>query len=295
MAQDEPSHIAPEGASCAEHPERGAQFTCPRCNRHACLTCFHPAVARCGRCLKQNPTEAAPPLPFETKEGNALTRYVRTLGSAFSPSRTAPAMAYPGIRPALTFFWLSSLPLVLLAGIIPHTRTLQFGNMQVTLIGERLPAQADIALDVARAMGAQLVLSGVELACLLLPFVSLVAAYAPERREAAARVVLYRFWLAPAALLIYYLANWLTPMSPDDLPLRPEQMPPWPIFAAGFVQAALRVFQFLALTGTARLACGLSIPMSFVVVGVPLILQIVVLPTVAVGIERVLPAMPAQR
>jgi hypothetical protein len=95
--------------------------------------------------------------------------------------------------------------------------------------------------------------------------------------------------------LIGHLAIWWTPLPPEALPLRPDQMPPFPIVAAGFVQAALRVFQFLALTGAARLACGLSIPMSFVVVGIPLVLQIVVLPTVAVGLERVLPAVPGER
>jgi hypothetical protein len=295
MAQDEPSHIAPEGASCAEHPDRIAQFTCPRCQRHACIACFHPAVARCARCLKQDPTEAAPPLPFESKEGNALSRYLRTFGTAFFPSRTAPAMAYPELRPALTFFWLSSLPLAMLAGVIPHTRTLGFGNMQITLLGQPLPAPADIAIDVARAIGAQLVLSGVELACLLLPFVSLVGAYAPERRTAATRVVLYRFWLAPAAALIGYLAAWVSPIPLETLVANPEQMPPMPILIAGFAQAALRVFQILSLTATARLACGLSIPMSLVVVGVPLILQILAVPLAALGLERVLPVMPTQR
>lgn len=296
MPQDEPSHIAPEGASCAEHPDRVAQFTCPRCNRHACLTCFHPAVARCSRCLADDPTEAAPPLPFETQEGNALTRFVRTLGTAFLPSRTAPAMARDELRPALTFFWLSSLPLAMLAGVIPHTRLLEFGNMQVKVLGT--PSELDLMIDVARAVGVQLVLTGIQLACLLLPFVSLVSAYAKPRRLAAGRVVLYRFWLGPAGDLIVPLAAWIATIPPElvgEAAQQAQQLQPPLIVAASFARAALHVFQILSLTATARLACGLSIPMSLVVVIVPLILTDRVGMLAGLGLDRVLPAMPAQR
>src|SRR5690349_19614430 len=80
------------------------------------------------------------------------------------------------------------------------SRTLWFAAGEIIVQGA--PTQQMIALDVARAIAVQVGLSAIELLSLLLPFASLVAAYAPERKEAAIRLVLYRFWLGPAAALL---------------------------------------------------------------------------------------------
>jgi hypothetical protein len=287
MSQEEPDIGAPEGSTCAEHRDRMALFKCPRCGRHACLACFHAPVARCVSCMKGDPTEASPPLPFEAGDGTLLGRYFRTYGTAFYPWRSAPAFARPGLRPALLFFALSSLPMILLSGVMPHTRTLWFAAG--TIIVQGSPAPDVIAFDVARAILVQLGLSAVELLSLLLPFASLVAAYAPERKDAAIRLVLYRFWLGPFAGLIGQAAAWTLPLSVVTDAIDPTQMLPAPIMIAAIVQAVLRVFQLLALIAASRLACGLSVPLSLVVVGVPIILQLLVMPLAGHGVDRLLP------
>jgi hypothetical protein len=286
----EPDIGAPEGATCAEHRDRMALFKCPRCGRNACLTCFHAPVARCVTCMRRDPTEASPPLPFEAGDGTALGRFFRTFGTAFYPWRSAPAFARPGLKPAVLFFMLSSLPMILISGIMPHTRTLWFAAGEIVVQGT--PTQQMIALDVARAIGVQVGLSAVELLSLLLPFASLVAAYAPERKEAAIRLVLYRFWLGPAAALLGQAAAWSLPLAVATAPLEPGEMLPAPIMIAAIAQAALRVFQLLALIATSRLACGLSVPMSLVVVGVPIVLQLLVVPLSSHAVDQILPQSP---
>lgn len=288
MPQEPPDIGAPEGATCAEHRERAALFTCPRCGRHACLTCFHAPVARCTTCMRRDPTEASPPLPFEAGDGTPLGRYLRTFGTAFYPWRSAPAFARPGLKPALVFFALSSLPMILLGGIIPYTRTLLFADFSVIVQGA--PSQAEMALDVARAIGVQLALSAVELLSLLLPFSSLMAAYAPERKEAATRVVLYRFWLGPLAALLAQLAAWSLPLPSGPMP-SPEDALPHALVLAAVVQAGLRIFQLLSLIATSRLACGLSVPMSMLVVGIPIVVQLLAVPLSGYAVEKVLPAL----
>jgi hypothetical protein len=287
MSQEEPDIGAPEGATCAEHRDRLALFKCPRCGRHACLACFHAPVSRCVSCMKRDPTEASPPLPFEAGDGTLLGRYFRTYGTAFYPWRSAPAFARPGLARAILFFAISSLPMILLSGVMPHTRTLWFAAG--TIIVQGSPAPDAIAFDVARAVLVQLGLSTIELLSLLLPFASLVAAYAPERKEAAIRLVLYRFWLGPFAALIGQAAAWSLPLSAATEAVDPTQMLPAPIMIAALVQAALRVFQLLALIATSRLACGLSVPMSLLVVGVPIVLQLLVMPLSGYGADRLLP------
>jgi hypothetical protein len=287
MSQEEPDIGAPEGATCAEHRDRMALFKCPRCGRHACLACFHAPVARCVACMKSDPTEASPPLPFEAGDGTLLGRYFRTFGTAFYPWRSAPAFARPGLKRAILFFALSSLPLIMLSGVIPHTRTLLFAAGAIVVQGA--PTPEAIAFDVVRAIVVQLGLSAIELFSLLLPFASLVAAYAPERKEAAIRLVLYRFWLGPLAALVGYAAEWSLPVSfftsVDEMT---QKLPP-AIMIAALVQPTLRVFQLLAMIAVSRLACGLSVLMSLVVVGVPIALQLLVMPLSSHVADRLLP------
>lgn len=281
---------APSGAHCAEHPQRPAHFTCPRCGSYACLACWHPSVERCQQCLKRDPTEAAPAIPWERTGLPWLARYFATLATALRPIRSAPAFARDDLGAALRFMLLSALPLALLAGVIPHTRTLLFeGNFSVRVLGQ--PSQLEIAVDVARAMGVQLTLSAVEIGCLTLPFVSLVRAYAPARRRAAVRVMLYRMWLLPAALAAFYFAIWVMPTPPTTAT---GQAPPagWVIVFG--LRTIVPVLLFVAMGSTARLACGLGPWLAMVVVIVPVLLLLLVNPLAELAMQRVLPVMPAQ-
>ncbi|MDH5673080.1 MAG: B-box zinc finger protein [Myxococcales bacterium] len=277
--------MPPEGAMCAEHPDDAALFVCERCGSYCCGRCFQPVHNRCSACLLRDPASAAPQVPWESEQGSALGRYFRTLGAAFSPMRTAPAFGRNDSDRARSFLMLSALPLACLAGVIPHTRTLLFsGYFQVSLVGQ--PSSEQIVLDVLRAMLVQVVLSGSELLILLLPFVSLVRAYAgPERRHAAVRVLFYRLWLLPGTMALSYIGVWAL-AAPD---------PEAPIGAATALiltaRMVLPVFLVIAMASTARAACGLGRLMSMVVVMVPLTLLLFAQPVVQIGIEQLLPAL----
>lgn len=259
MQEPQPQHRAPQGAACADHPERPAAFTCPRCGNYVCLFCWHPVAERCDTCLKRDPAAAAPALPWETQQGGELERFLRTLGGSFRPLHTAPAFARPGAKRAIRFFLLTAVPLAALAGIIPRTKTLLFGNFNVLPQGS--PTDAEIALDVLSAMGMQLWAFTVEFAALALPYVSLVRAYAPaERHGAAMRVLLYRSWLSPFATLVMNVAAWLLPSSgaADGLP---RYMEPFAI-----AHMLLHLMLLSSLRATARLACGVGSLLSYVIV-----------------------------
>jgi hypothetical protein len=285
MPAERQDHAAPEGAHCAVHPERGAAFTCPRCGNYACPSCWHPSVERCGPCLSRDPTEAAAPVPWERGDRPALLRFFATLASALRPIHTAPAFARDDVAAALRFLWLSALPLALLTGVIPYTRTLLFkGAFEVVLVGH--PSGLGIALDVARAALAELALNAVRLGCLLLPFASLVRAYShPQRMNAALRVMFYRFWLLPATLLLFYLAIGALPAPRNAAALPPV----WAVVQVARQLGA--VLLMLAMGATARLACGLGLVMSVVVVIVPFLLLGLVDPLATRGLEYWLLAM----
>jgi hypothetical protein len=258
-------HSAPPGAICAEHPERPATFTCPRCGNYACLFCWHPVAERCDTCLKRDPAAAAPALPWETQQGSGLQRFVRTLSTAFQPIHSAPAFARPGLRRPLLFFLLSALPLSALAGIIPKTKTLLFGS-SLNVVVEGHATQGAIALDVVRAMLIGVALFGVDFAALALPYTSLVRAYAePTRHSAALRVLLYRSWLAPFAVLFCYVLVWALPAG-----AKPEEPSAFSqlILVVGIV---LHILLLSSMRASARLACGIGALLSFVVVAVSLI------------------------
>lgn len=278
-SHDNPQRSVPEGTRCSEHRERLAHFTCPRCGSHACVFCWHPAIERCQQCVRSNPTEAAPPIAWETREGGVLQRYLRTLLTAFSPVRSAPAFARDDIASARSFLLLSALPFALLAGIIPHTRTLLFeGNFAISVVGKA--STEDIVLDVLRAALVQLAICALQLACLLLPFASLIRAYAhPDRHIAALRVLYYRFWLLPFSVLAFYVAGWALPNAN-------------PIEALAQVLLVLfPVLVYIAMGATARLACALGPLMSMVVAMVPVVLLLLVEPLVVMGVERILPSI----
>jgi hypothetical protein len=265
MQDRESEHTAPEGAVCAEHHDRPASFTCPRCGNYACIFCWHSVSQRCDACLKRDPAAAAPPLAWETREGSVLSRFFRTLASAFRPVQSAPAFARPSLRPAIAFFVLSAVPLAALAGVIPNTKTLMFGSaFAVTVQGH--PTASQIALDVALAMLLQLASFALDFAALALPFASLVQAYTPEAlRPAALRVLLYRSWLAPCATLLFFLGLWMLPGG--SAPNEPTQL----LSVLIVLQFVMNALLLIAMRATARLACGIGALLSFVVVAVPLV------------------------
>jgi hypothetical protein len=257
-------HSAPPGAACAEHPDRPATFTCPRCGNYACLFCWHPIAERCDTCLKRDPAAAAPALAWETQQGSGLQRFFRTLSSAFQPVHTAPAFARPGLRRPLAFFLMTALPTAALAGVIPNTKTLMFGSA-LSVIVQGHPAAGAIAFDVVRAMLLQVLFFAVDFLAIALPYTSLVRAYAqPARATAALRVLLYRSWLAPFALLFFYLGAWVLPGG--DKPQEPT--PLLPLLVIG--QFTLHMLLLSSMRASARLACGIGALLSFVVVAVPL-------------------------
>jgi len=265
MSQLEPDHSAPEGAVCAEHRDRPAAFTCPRCGNYVCLFCWHAVSERCDACLKRDPAAAAPPLAWETQDGSFLWRFVATLASAFRPVYSAPAFARPGLRPAVVFFALSALPLAALAGVIPNTKTLLFGSaFAITVQGH--PSSAEIALDIGLAMLLQLGSFALDFVALAVPFTSLVRAYTPAaQRPAALRVLLYRGWLAPGATLLFFLGLWILPGGPQ--PQEPTQL----LSVLVLLQFVLNALLLVSMRATARLACGINALLSFVVVAVPLV------------------------
>jgi hypothetical protein len=261
----DPEHSAPEGAVCAEHHERPASFTCPRCGNYVCLFCWHSVSQRCDACMKRDPAAAAQPVPWETQHGSFVARYFGTLVGAFRPVATAPAFARPGLRHALVFFVLSAVPLAALAGVIPNTKTLMFGSV-FSVIVQGHPSSGAIALDVVLAMLLQLASFGLDFLALAVPYASLVRAYAPaDRRPAALRVLLYRSWLAPCATLLFFLGLWMLP--PGSRPDEPTHLLP----ALALLQFVFNLLLLISMRATARLACGIGALLSFIVVAVPLL------------------------
>jgi hypothetical protein len=276
---------------CAEHGDRLAHYVCPRCGSFACLACFHPAVSRCERCLRRDPTDAAPPLPWELRDRPLLARFFGTLGSAFSPVRTAGAFARGEVASARNFALLSALPLAALGGEIPHTRLLLFrGDFAIQVLGK--PTEAQIALDVLQAALLQVALSGLSFACLFLPFISLVRAYAPGKQAAAARALYYRAWLLPAALVFFYLVVWAAPAPAevaDAMSGAGSAPPPFAVTIALLVRMIAPVLVFIAMSSTARVACGLGPFMAFVVVAVPIVLMMVAEAFTGLALSQLLP------
>jgi hypothetical protein len=295
MATPPADHRAPDGAQCGVHPERAAQFTCPRCGSYACVTCWHPEVERCTHCLQRDPAAAAPPILWEQRDKSLARRYVGTIASALSPFRTAPAFAHGEVGDALRFMLLSALPLALLSGVIPHTRTLMFaGNFAVRVLGH--PSAMQIGLDVLRSMLVGFALIVVQLATLLLPFASLLRAYAPARRGAAQRALYYRIWLLPAALLFFHIAMAVLPPPPDPTMLDPNALEPATatgLALASGVRLLCAVLLILTMSATARLACGLGPFLATVVVIVPLLVMLFGGSLAELGVVRLLPDLPA--
>ena len=240
-----------------------------------CLFCWHDALDRCDACLRHDPASAAPALPWEQEGLSFGARYLGTLGTAFSPMRSAPAFAAGDLGPAVACFLRSAIPLAVLAGIIPHTRTVLFGpGFSTTLLGQ--VSTVELVADVIRAAGVQLAYLLVTVLALILPYASLVRAYAPGRQVTAARVLLYRLWLVQGGALLQGLLAWAGPDTAGYFNV------------VALVPFTAQILVMVAMGFAARLACGLGMLMSIVVVALPFLLLILVEGLFALGLLELL-------
>lgn len=257
----------PEGATCKAHPERLALATCPRCDGHACLGCWHGVAHVCETCLVEDPASAAPPVAWEDGERGLVMRFLGTLGQAFTPTKTAPGFAGEELAPAYRFFVLTFFPLAALAGVIPFTHTIRFeGSFTYAWIGDA--TSAGLVPDLLQAMGLSIVMHGASYLALAAAYVSLSKAFgAPRAKPAALRVLLYRGWLAPMSWnqgLLVGLCIAAFPTSHFD----PESLG-WGAHVTLLAPLVLLVVFFISIRTAARLASGLSSPASFMVAIVP--------------------------
>jgi hypothetical protein len=274
--EDPPLELPPEGTSCREHPEVGAVVICPRCARPVCLSCWHDPIRRCHECLLADPTAAGPAIPWEDDRRSLPARFMLTLGSAFSPSRSAPGLGRGGVGPALTFALLSFVPISLASGIIPYTGTLLFEPFfAFRTIGT--PSDAEIALDVGKAAGLGLLVWAVQAIVLGTAYASLVRAYLGKGNPAAApRAVLYRAWLLPTTMLWMHLGGLVT--SELELAATLELI--------GVVPLMLLV---AAMIATARMGAGIGRMTSFVVVLIPIVVMLLAQAFLGRALEPLLP------
>jgi hypothetical protein len=146
-------------------------------------------------------------------------RLYRTLGATFAPLESLHAVANGGVAPALRFALLSALPFMFLWAVVPFTHTLRFGPSFDVAV---LPHGAmPIELDIVRALAIGLVFSGLSQLSWALPFASLVAAFSdgsrPEDpRRAGWRTALYRMWVIPFGMTVFFVVVWGLPAGPND-------------------------------------------------------------------------------
>jgi hypothetical protein len=195
-----------------------------------------PAVARCrGACY----TGAVPyiepegyrpeqplrpqitgPMGWEDETLPWPARLYRTLLATFAPLESLHAVAHGEIAPALRFMLLSALPWMLLWAIIPFTHTLNFETaFRITVVKD--PGGLPIELDVVRAMAIGLVFNAVSQLSWCVPFVSLLAGFADGSRpedpkRAGWRTTLYRMWIVPFGMTLFFLVPWGLPYAPGD-------------------------------------------------------------------------------
>lgn len=213
---DEGPEIPLEGATCAVHGDRPAFRVCPMCTRNACLACWHPSISRCHACLQRD-AKTFPQPAWEDRSRTLLGRYVFTLLGALSPESSAPGFAREADTSGAVFAVLSLVPVGLLAGIIPYTRTLLFGPaFEIRVVGGADPHA--ITIDVLVAAFTGLFVSVVSWLAVALPYVSLSRAYA-DRGVATApvRVMNQRGWLIPLHLLLSAALPWCLPAPPTEL------------------------------------------------------------------------------
>lgn len=265
-SSEAPIETPPDGSTCAEHPERPALATCPRCGGYACLGCWHHSVRRCHACLMRDPSAAAPPIPWEDPKKNIVSRWLGTLATSFRPTATAPAFARGDVAKPGWFWLITFVPLAILTGVIPYTHTLAFGpSFAVHLLGA--PDTTAIVLDVLRAVGLGALVSMATLTALTLPFVSLARAYAEKGYEIAPqRVVLYRSFLLPLSTVLFHIVGWGAPASTAEAT--------GALAVAGVMSVVPLALLFGALRSTARMASGAGPLASYAIALVPFVVMI---------------------
>jgi hypothetical protein len=160
------------------------------------------------------------PISWEDEALPWYARLSRTLQATFAPLDTLHAVANGEIAPALRFMLLSALPWMLLWAIPPFTHTLNFEtSFKVTVL--KVPGGLPIELDIVRAMAIGLVFNGLSQLSWSLPFVSLLRGFAngsrPEDpRRAGWRTSLYRMWIVPFGMTLFFLVPWALPSAPND-------------------------------------------------------------------------------
>lgn len=269
----------PDGATCAEHPERMAIAVCPRCGAHACVACWHHAIRRCHACLMRDPGAAAPPIPWEERERGVASAFLATLGTALRPDASAPALARGSARDAVGFALASFLPFALLGRQVAYTHTLLFEEgPSVSVLGGAGPAE--IAIDLARAAVLGLALALAMTVALGVSYRSLASAFGHNgHAEAPLRVILYRGWLLPASLCLEELGTWIAPGS----------------IASAIVQALPLVLLFSALRATARMGSGAGPFAALVVVLVPFFFMLLVAYFAEMAMAPLLPSVESIR
>lgn len=212
---DEGPEVPIEGTMCSVHGDRVAFRVCPACGRNACLTCWHPSISRCHACLVKDAV-SFPPIPWEDRSRSIFGRFFLTLLSALSPDSGAPGFARESDTSGAVFAVLTIVPLGLLAGIIPYTRTLLFGSGFEIVVVRGADSSA-IAIDVLVAAFTGLLVTVVSWLAVALPYVSLARAYA-DRGVATApvRLMNYRGWLIPLNMLLMSLVPWCLPAPPSE-------------------------------------------------------------------------------
>ena len=260
---------------CAEHSDRTALVTCPRCGTYACLACWHGAVRRCHACVVRHP---GAPVPFEDPTKNLAVGFVATLAQAASPIVSAMTFRFSGIRRAALFFLLSFVPLALLSGVIPYTARVLF-NSGFQIVVAPGTSDAMLATDVGRAVLLGLAIRLTEWAAIALPFISLTRAYEDRGHpDAPLRALLYRGWLLPAYWLAYSLAM-LSSTSATVL---------WMSMLVAMVPLILLLS---ALRAASRMGSGVGPITALLTVGIPFAMMLFANYFGEVAVHRVVPEL----
>lgn len=212
-------------------------------------------------------------------------RLLRTLGATFLPTESARAAAEGSLGPALRFALLSALPWAPLWAVVPFTHTLLFKSRFTVEVIES--AEISIALDVARAMAVGLVLSVLYFLSWAFPFASLLRAFAHVPHQSSAtlaawRTALYRVWIVPAGMTLFWLITWGMPENPPTVLLEITFL---------CFQMLPRLLLVLHCHAAARYA-GVSSAMALVVSILPVIVEWSAGLLVWHGAKELLPPMP---
>jgi hypothetical protein len=204
--------VPPLAARCARHEDAPAEALCGRCGDQLCRTCLPVGSELCAPCAAREPFHDVLPLAWERDDGRPrVARVLPTLGAlVFLSASRAAVFARGGVRPAARFALCVSLPLACLSLVVPVTRRLMFGPyLSITTIGQ--PTPLDLALDLARAVGAGVLLAplatGSALAAVLL-----ASGFRPLHLWV--RHALYWSWLPPTLMLTVSMVAWAGP--PDS-------------------------------------------------------------------------------